>query len=217
MCRRVLGCGVVLLLLLVAAVGLVYYDLTRSEAPGPGEVDPRVTADAPAERVETRQSAREISRRISREVNEALHPQRGDPDPGRLSLRITEQEANTLLLGTPEVQQTLAQQKIEDARIRMEPGQLRITGRVPVFGGFETRFSIVGNLRAENGELRHELRDVSIGSFPAPQRLTAELEKQLGLSLEQLNANLPFEVEQVQITEEAILLEGQARPGSTAR
>lgn len=204
----------VLLLLMLVAIGLVYYDLTRSDAPAPGEVSSGPTAATPAEREEVQESAGEISRRITREVNQALRPSRRDPNAGRLRLRITEEEANTLLLGTPEVQKTLAQQNIEDARIRMEPGQILITGRVPVFGGFKTRFAITGTIRAENGELRHELHDVSIGSFPAPGQLTQELEKQLSGSLSQLNRNLPFEAEQVQITEEAILLEGEAKQGA---
>ncbi|MCC2668610.1 MAG: hypothetical protein K0Q72_1081 [Armatimonadetes bacterium] len=129
-------------------------------------------------------------------------------DPNQFGLTITEREANELIQSLPDIRNELLKAKVEDLEVRFEPDRLVAEARVPAVAGMKARVTAAGRLFAQNGRLGYETESVRIGSFPAPDAVRDELDKQLTASVEQLNKKLRGQIQEVVIGNRELRVRG---------
>lgn len=239
MCRRIaLGfLGVVVVAL--AGLAYVYFDITHkparrghtvpvSYAAAPS-ADEQRSAEAAAERLRTQ--LRAISPAAAATITSpappaaAASPQPPAPAavptpsgvpaptaPSRFELHLSDSDVNALVAGTPDVRASLAKSKIEDLHLRFEPGQIVVEAMVPVVNDTQARISAAGRIWAQDGKLQYETRSVSLGSFPAPG-LKPELDRQLKSSIARLGAGLAERVDEVEIRTGELVVRGPTAGG----
>jgi len=214
--RIAIGLIVFLLLLGVGALWL-YQDVL-----GPAKAGGNVYADSRRPEPERRRSAEQALERIQEQVQrpsrDAAPPAvtSGNPQetlpakaPDQFGVTISEKDANDLVSSLPEVQRALEQANVSDLRIRFEPGHLVAEGRVPVVGGMKARITATGKISARDGDLLYQTESVRIGSFPAPKTVRAELDRQLGTSVSQLNERFHGSIDIVQLRDQALEVRGK--------
>lgn len=209
MCRRIATVILVFFVVILAAVGLLVYDITRRAGPSPAASR---TASPEAQR-QAEKSAERVVRRL-RDNYRRQNRKRAPAAPRVVDMELTEAELNELIRGLPQVRKTLSAQRLRDLEVDLSPEHLTASTRVPVAGGIEARVSATTRLWAEEGQLRYELTDARIGSLPAPGNARAALDKQLSATIRQLNKDFRGRIEEVTLTEDRLLLRGEVRPPS---
>jgi hypothetical protein len=197
-CRRVMGCFLVLLVLALAGGAFVWCDLTRPETARRHPSAARAKASSAA----TKRHAQRTLKRLDHET----HATPTTPG-GAFELRVTEDEANELVQSLPQVRENLERQHVGIPEVRMEPDRLVLTARVPVLG-MPARVSAYGRVWAADGKLAYETTDVRIGSFPAPEIARAAVDKPMRDAMERLNAGITGHVEEVTVRDRELVVKG---------
>lgn len=215
---RRIAIGLIVVLVLLGAGALWLYQDVLAPVPSSG----RVYADSSRPEPERRRNAEQALERLKEQVE---HPAAQSPatspsisngqttlppkDPDQFGVTISEKDANDLVASLPEVQQALRQANVSDLNLRFEPDRLVAEARVPVVGGMKARLTATGRIYAENGDLAYETEAVRIGSIPAPKAIRDELDRQLGVSVKQLNQRFKGQIDAVQIREDALEVRGK--------
>lgn len=218
MARRI-GIAFLIFLVIVGAAGLwVYHDVL-----GPARAPDRVDADSARPLPERQRAAEQTLERLKNQVRAAAPapptpepspsesvPQDAPPSPApkQFDVTISEQEANDLVQGLPEVRKALEKAKVEDLQVRFEPGRLVAEARVPAVAGMKARLTAAGRVVARDGDLAYETESVRIGSFPAPEAVRDEIDRQLSASVRRLNRQFRGDIQEVQLREGALEVRG---------
>lgn len=209
MCRRVALIFAILFLLFLGVVGYIVYDITRAPAPGASVV--ASGPPTPAERQTAERTVQKLKEQV--EAPPVEQPRRGrrrrhDRDPQPFELRVTEEEANELIRGLPEVRQQMKANDIEGLSVQFEEDRVVLSARVPVTGGVKARVSATERISARNGEVAFETEEVRVGSFPVPDRVRAQLERAFQKAAKDLNRQI-HDVEEIRVTDGSLTVRGK--------
>lgn len=211
MCRRIFFSCLALVILGVAGLGILFWDITRPEpepagstgstAPVPGERSaPRGGtggAGTPAEEPRARRRRAEaIAKRVADQYEGGNGRSRQSPDR-RFEVRLTEEEATEMIRSLPDVRESLEREHIEAARIRFQDDRLIASARVPVYGSVQARVSLTGRVGPRDGRLDYSTESVRIGSIPAPGEVREALDKQIRAGIEKFNGDFKGRVQEV--------------------
>lgn len=215
--RIAIGLVVFLLLLGLGALWL-YQDVL-----GPAKTRIAVSTAPPRPEPERRKAAREVLQRLQQQVEQSQQQPAAPPapaptdtsqatlppkDPAQFAVTLSEKDANELVTSLPDVHQALEQANVSDLQLRFEPDRLIAAARVPVVNGMKARITATGNIFAQEGVLGYEAESVKIGSFPAPNAVRDELNKQLGKSIKEMTKHFKGRIETVQLRDQALEVRG---------
>jgi len=202
--RFLRGCLIFLaldFLLLLALAGAAAYFLTRTPSSARG-LPPPATSPEQAEALQNRLDE------FSRELDQA----NAAGERNRMSLVITEEEANSLIARElPAFQE----ENPQTLPFRMESVQVSFReGKVLAFaifdlGGLHPRCAVVARISARGGQPEVEIEKVELGSLPLLGLVQAWVLR--GVQAVETE-DFPLEIESVQVRDGQVVVEGWSKP-----
>jgi hypothetical protein len=140
-------------------------------------------------------------------TQEDLHANRA-----HFTVSLPEAYLNQMLLASPGVVDGFREHGIHHPEILLRSRQLVAAGHFRVGALLWIPLSAEASLHAQDGRLAHRVERVRIAGVTTPGPLQRVVEEQLGRAIGDINQNLPGPVVSVEITPEALQVQGYLTP-----